>query len=118
MSGAGNTNSNTGNSRLAAVTEPSALSRSPAPTNSKIPEQQSVSTTQNNERPRVKVEVIEGAAEVFRSGQLIGTTPLEIEGSENESVDLILKRDGYLDTPVKIEITTRRKVFTFSLKRK
>jgi serine/threonine protein kinase len=118
MSGSGNTNSNTGNSRVVAGTEPSISSRSPSPTNNKIPEQQSVSTTQVNDRPRVKVEVIEGAAEVFRDGQLIGTTPLEIQGKENESVDLILKRDGYLDTPVKIDITTRRKVFTFSLKRK
>ena len=66
----------------------------------------------------VEVEVFEGPAEVYRDGQFIGTTPLKLSGRENSSVDLILKRDGYLDLPVNVEFTIRRSVNTFSLKRK
>ena len=79
---------------------------------------QSAPASSFKEKTKVTVEVVEGSAEVFRNGQLLGTTPIDIEGTENESVDLVLKREGYQDEPVKIDITTRRKVFTFSLKRK
>ncbi|MEQ1762880.1 MAG: serine/threonine-protein kinase [Pyrinomonadaceae bacterium] len=68
-------------------------------------------------RPKARIEVTEGVADVFRDGQLIGSTPIEIDGNENETVDLTLKRAGYQDRSEKIEITTRRKVFTFTLRK-
>jgi serine/threonine protein kinase len=70
------------------------------------------------ERPRLRIESTEGTAEVYRDGVLIGSTPLQIEGDENEMVELTFKRAGYEDKAERIEITTRRKVFTVALKRK
>lgn len=67
---------------------------------------------------RVLVDANEGAAEVYRDGQLIGKTPLEVEGGEGENVSLMLKRDGFQDQQVKLEISARRKVYTFALQRK
>jgi serine/threonine-protein kinase len=68
-------------------------------------------------RPKARIELTEGVAEVYRDGRLIGTTPLEIVGNENETVNLTLRRDGYQDLTESVEITTRRKVFTFTLRK-
>ena len=68
-------------------------------------------------RPKALIELTEGVAEVYRDGRLIGSTPVEIEGNENESVNLTLRRPGYQDYTETIEITTRRKVFTFTLRK-
>lgn len=67
---------------------------------------------------RVLVETSEGVAEIYRDSERIGETPYEIEGREGENVDLTLKRNGYLDKQVQIEITARRRVYTFLLQRK
>jgi eukaryotic-like serine/threonine-protein kinase len=68
-------------------------------------------------RPRVAVDISEGSAEVWRDGQMIGRTPVELEGTENETVYVTLKRAGYEDQTVPVEITTRKKVVTFSMKK-
>jgi len=68
-------------------------------------------------RPKARIDLTEGVAEVYRDGKLIGTTPVEIEGNENETVSLTLRRAGYQDMNETIEITTRRKVFTFTLRK-
>lgn len=68
-------------------------------------------------RPKALIELTEGVAEVYRDGQLIGNTPVEIEGNENEFVNIMLRRQGYQDYSETIEITTRRKVFTFTLRK-
>lgn len=70
-----------------------------------------------SQRPTARIELTEGVAEVYRDGVLIGTTPVEIEGDENETVSLTLRRPGYRDFSETIEITTRRKVFTFTLRK-
>ncbi len=67
---------------------------------------------------RVTVDAAEGPAEVYRDGTRVGTTPFEIEGRENETVYLTLKRNGYEDLTVPIEIADRKKVNTFRLTRK
>ncbi len=71
----------------------------------------------STQKAKARIDVTEGVAEVFRDGQLIGTTPVEINGSENETVNLTLKRSGYQDLVESIEITTRRTVFTFTLRK-
>lgn len=48
---------------------------------------------------------------------MIGRTPVELEGTENETVYVTLKRAGYEDQTVPVEITTRKKVVTFSMKK-
>lgn len=67
---------------------------------------------------RMLVETNEGAAEVFRNNQLVGKTPFEIEGTEGETIDLTLKRAGFEEKQVRLEVANRRRVYTFALQRK
>lgn len=72
----------------------------------------------NAEATRVRVDTNEGSAQVFRNNQLVGATPFEVEGREGETVVVTLKREGYESQDVPLDITTRRKVVTVSLRRK
>ena len=76
------------------------------------------STATGNERQRVTVDATEGTAEVYRNGEFISLTPLDVEGLESEIIPLTLKRSGYYDLDVPVEISVRKKVNTSSLKRK
>lgn len=67
---------------------------------------------------RVRVDVDEGKATVVRNGQTLGTTPLDLDANLGENVGLTLRREGYEDKNVNLEITNGKKVFTFSLKAK
>jgi serine/threonine protein kinase len=84
---------------------------------SRISTQSGTQSGASTTRPKALIELTEGVAEVYRDGRLIGTTPVEIEGDENETVNLTLRRAGYQDFDETIEITTRRKVFTFTLRK-
>lgn len=81
------------------------------------PGQQS-GTSSSGDLERVTVDATEGTAEVYRNGEMVGSTPFELEGRENETVNLTLKRKGFEDLDVQIDIRSRKKVNTFSLKRK
>ena len=76
-----------------------------------------VQSSSANQR-RVRVDVDEGKAQVFRNGQEIGSTPFDLEANDGEKVDLTLKRDGYEDKTVQLEVSSRKQVYTFSLKPK
>ncbi len=67
---------------------------------------------------RVRVDVDEGKAQVFRGGQSVGSTPFELEARDGEKVDLTFKRDGFEDKNVQLEITSGKQAYTFSLKPK
>ncbi len=67
---------------------------------------------------RVRVDVDEGSAQVFRNNQTVGATPFDLEAGEGEKVDLTLKRNGFEDKTVQIEVSSRKQVYTFSLKPK
>jgi serine/threonine-protein kinase len=67
---------------------------------------------------KVRVDVDEGQAQVIRDGQALGTTPLDLDASDGEKIDLTLRRDGFEDKNVQLEISAAKKVYTFSLKRK
>lgn len=67
---------------------------------------------------RVRVDVDEGSAQVFRNGQSVGATPFDLEAADGEKVDLTLKRNGFEDKAVQIEVSSRKQVYTFSLKSK
>jgi hypothetical protein len=64
------------------------------------------------------VHIDEGSAQVFRDDQLVGTTPFELEGEESETVNVTRKREGFKSKDVPVNITTRKKVVTVSLKPK
>lgn len=71
-----------------------------------------------NSTTTVRVETSEGAAQVFRNGQSLGNTPFDLQGREGESIALTLKRDGYADKSVLVDVTSRRRIYTFTLQRK
>lgn len=64
------------------------------------------------------VDVSEGRAEVYKAGQRVGTTPYQVEARAGEQLDLILKREGYLDKPVQMSVTENKKTYTFTMQRK
>lgn len=67
---------------------------------------------------KVRIDVDEGKAQVIRAGQVIGTTPLDIDANVGETIPITLRREGYQDKSVDLEITPTKKVFTYSLKAK
>jgi len=67
---------------------------------------------------RVRVDVDEGRAQVLKDGKVLGNTPYDLEAGRGETVNLTLRREGFEDKNVNIEITGGKKVFTFSLKSK
>ncbi len=67
---------------------------------------------------RVRIDVDEGSAQVFRGAQAIGATPFDLDAADGEKIDLTLKRSGFEDKIVQIEVSSRKQVYTFSLKSK
>ena len=63
------------------------------------------------------VDATEGRAEVFRNGELVGTTPYKFQAKAGEHVDLVLKRQGYQDKAVRLS-TSDKKTYTFMLEKK
>jgi len=63
----------------------------------------------------IKIDVVGGKADVIRDGKIFGKTPLEIKANEGETIDLILRRQGFRDENVRIEATSGKNVYTFIL---
>jgi serine/threonine protein kinase len=65
------------------------------------------------------VDVADGRAEVYRDGQLVGTTPYRFQTKAGEQqVDLVLRREGYVDKPVRLTTTETKKTYTYMLEKK
>ena len=65
------------------------------------------------------VDVAEGRAEVYRNGELVGTTPYQFQTKAGEpQVELVLKRDGYLDKSVRLHTNETKKTYTYMLEKK
>lgn len=67
---------------------------------------------------QIKIDVDEGKAHVYRGGESIGSTPLDLTVQDGEKLDLTLRRDGFEDKAVKFEAVGGKRVYTFSLKQK
>ena len=63
------------------------------------------------------VDAAEGRADVFRNGERVGTTPYKFQAKSGEQIELVLKREGYLDKPVHLS-TSDKKTYTFMLEKK
>jgi serine/threonine protein kinase len=63
------------------------------------------------------VDAMEGRADVFRDGERVGTTPYQFQAKPGEQIELVLKREGYLDKPVRLS-TSDKKMYTFMLEKK
>jgi eukaryotic-like serine/threonine-protein kinase len=79
---------------------------------SESPAAQAVS--EKNKRT-IRIDTVGGSAEVWRGGQKIGATPLDLEVAEKEIVNLKLRRAGFEDNDVQIEASAGKKVYTFAL---
>ncbi len=65
----------------------------------------------------LRIESMEGPAEVYLDGKHVGVTPYSLEAPVGERVHLVLKREGFLDRQEEFEVTERN-VYTFSLNKK
>lgn len=52
----------------------------------------------------ITIRVLEGKADVYRDGTLVGVTPYELEAPLGTEVSLILRRPGCQDTPVRLRM--------------
>jgi serine/threonine-protein kinase len=80
----------------------------PASSGSRQPAQQQMFT----------VDVAEGRADVYRNGERVGTTPYQFQAKSGEQLDLLLKRDGYQDKPVRLSTSENKRTYTFMLEKK
>lgn len=67
---------------------------------------------------RIRIDVDEGKAQVVQNGQVLGTTPFDMDVNAGDKPNLTLRRDNFEDKNVTIEAGSGKKVFTFSLKPK
>ncbi len=64
----------------------------------------------------VQIDAVNGPAEVFVNGAKLGETPYMVRGHIGETIQLELRRPGYLATPVQFEVT-ERSAYSFTLQR-
>ena len=65
------------------------------------------------------VDVADGRAEVYRNGKLVGTTPYQFQSTAGErQIELVLRREGYLDKPVRLSTNETKKTYTYMLDKK
>ncbi|MGI9036263.1 MAG: serine/threonine protein kinase [Pyrinomonadaceae bacterium] len=67
---------------------------------------------------KIRIDLFGGSAKVFRDGQEIGVTPLDLEAKNGDRIALTLKRDGFEDKQVDFVVAPGQGVYTFSLKPK
>ncbi len=77
--------------------------------------QQSASITTAD---KIRIDLFGGSAKVFRDGQQIGVTPLDLEARNGSRVALTLKREGFEDKTVNFDVSPGQRVYTFSLKQR
>lgn len=65
----------------------------------------------------VQIDVAEGRADVYRDGERLGATPYDLKTNIGERVELTLRREGYSDYPVALEISANKKAYTFMMKK-
>jgi len=64
------------------------------------------------------IDAAEGRADVFISGERVGSTPYQFQARPGEQVRLVLKREGYKDKEVDVSTSENKKMYTFMLDKK
>ncbi|MCA1816817.1 MAG: PEGA domain-containing protein [Acidobacteria bacterium] len=64
------------------------------------------------------MDTVEGTADVYRDGKKIGETPYTIEASIGDTVNLVLKRDGFEDYADSFQVTAQTGTKTYPMLRK
>jgi eukaryotic-like serine/threonine-protein kinase len=62
----------------------------------------------------VTVDTMDGAARVYRSGELVGATPYRVQARTGEKVELVLRREGCKDLVLQFEPTERHS-YTYTM---
>jgi serine/threonine-protein kinase len=65
----------------------------------------------------VKIDVSGGNADVYRNGQKIGETPLDLSARLGEHINLTLKREGFADKDLDFTVTAQTKGFAPPMQR-
>lgn len=65
----------------------------------------------------VTIDAIGGPAEVDGASGRLGTTPLTVRGKVGEKLSFTLRREGYEDLPVELQVSERR-AYEYTLERK
>jgi serine/threonine protein kinase len=78
---------------------------SPPVTSNRAQRTLSVDSTQLQKT--ITVDVVGGAAEVYRNGQHVGSTPFQMSARFGERIELQLKRQGFQDLPVEFDASER-----------
>jgi hypothetical protein len=55
-------------------------------------------------------------AQVFQEGKLVGVTPFKIEAPPGQTIELLLRREGFKDLPLQLDAGERRR-YTYTLER-
>jgi serine/threonine-protein kinase len=66
----------------------------------------------------VRLDTTEGPAEIWRGDQMIGKAPCEIKFRRGESVQLVIKKDGYKEKTVGFTVGEHTNQYTFSLEKR
>jgi serine/threonine-protein kinase len=64
------------------------------------------------------LEVAEGQAEVYKNGERVGATPYQFQARPGERIDVVLRRDGFLDKTVQMSLSENKRVYTFAMEKK
>jgi serine/threonine-protein kinase len=64
----------------------------------------------------VTVDTVDGMAQVFQEGKLVGVTPFKIEAPPGQTIELLLRREGFKDLPLQLDAGERRR-YTYTLER-
>jgi serine/threonine protein kinase len=64
-----------------------------------------------------QIDAADGSSEVYINGQRIGTTPCQFDARIGDRVDVLLKREGFVDRREQFTVRENKKVYTFSMSR-
>lgn len=62
----------------------------------------------------ITIDTMDGVAHVYRDGKQVGSTPFQVPARTGERVNLVLRREGFADSPVQFEAAEPH-VYTFAL---
>ncbi len=83
----------------------------------KKPDIQIASSTSNGaEKKTVVIDVIQSSADVLLNGETVGQTPYQLTANIGDVINLKLRRQGFADKDIQVEINSRKRVYTYSLK--
>ena len=65
----------------------------------------------------ITINTVAGSAEVWRDGRKVGETPYRLTAAVGDPISLVLRREGYEDTPVVFDVTEGRSEYSIVMRR-